>query len=291
MSLLSVIEVKTDTVWHGATFIIDDREISCDSPEGKSAIFKITSEHQTLELDGSGEIVNKIFEHGSLDIGSSKINITLGYSAILTIENDSTNQREVILVDADGNVDPSTPLTQKFEFASRIYVKRTDDTPISVEGAIFIRLINQSQSTDPYERNILIERSNVTLSNITYEIKAEDDTLKYSAYSPFIKISNASSVSLSALSLTAQPYTKTADDMQSYAIGAFSSLNLTLFGCVESNQFTANGSSSEENSDMILLSYTRNVKINFCRFNSICVAEGVHSLNTDTSVIYKINYK
>ena len=122
-SLQSAIEIKTDTVWHGATFIIDDRDISYDSPKAKTEIFKINSDNQMLEFDESSETLNKIFESGSLSAGTGKINIELGYSAILIIENDGTAQREVILVDADGNVDPSTPLTQNFDSASRIYVK------------------------------------------------------------------------------------------------------------------------------------------------------------------------
>ena len=288
----SAIKIQTDTIWNNASFIIDDREITADSFESGVSVFEITSEYEQLVFDSESELVTQLSESRNLVSGASSIGLSLGYGAIVIIENSDASQKAVLLVDKNGVIYGSTPLTQDFNRVTKVRVIRADDTPITIEGGSFIRLINQSENVLCFERNIKVFRSNVTISSITYQTNFENESTPCAIYSPFINITDSSNILLSAAYLAAHPFTENGEKVQSHTVGIRSSLNLTLYGCVESNFYAPDGiTPSAENSDILLLEDTQNIKIQFCRFNSVYIADGVNGLDTNYSVINKINYK
>ena len=107
--------IKTDTLWVGCAFILDDSEITYDMPARTTALFRVESDKKSVPIEGVK----------SLKIGDTNVGVKIGFPALLHIVNDAQRryirnglnvdagdaQREVLLVDADGNINPSTPLS------------------------------------------------------------------------------------------------------------------------------------------------------------------------------------
>ena len=293
--MIDSIKIKTDTNFADASFIIDDREIDGTSPESKVAIFEIISDHEEHIFDADSEIVRQLLSSGNLISGASEIGISLGYKAILVIENEGALKKEMLLISEDGKIDGSTPLTTSFDSISKLYVKRADDAPITITGGTFIRLVNQSQSESRYERNIRISRSNVTLSSDTsYEIVDDNTDTPYSLYSPFINVYNSNNLLISGVRLKSHPILKSenGENTESCTVSVSHSINVKLIGCTESNALAIDGITPiDETSDFLYCIYTRNISLERCRFNSAYIADGVDGLELSKTRINKINYK
>ena len=91
------IVIKTDTNWRGASFIIDDTEVSAASPETYPScdIFKIENDYEALELDESSPFIKAINENSPAilkDGKTKKLANGLGYPALLLIFKDENIQ-------------------------------------------------------------------------------------------------------------------------------------------------------------------------------------------------------
>jgi hypothetical protein len=84
------------------------------------------------------------------------------------------NQKEIVLVDKDGNIDPETPIVFPFDSVSAIYAFRADEEPMRISGGIFNLRANSDHSSYKYfSRNIDICRSNLTVEGLQYKITDE----------------------------------------------------------------------------------------------------------------------
>ena len=198
--------VQTSTVWDDATFIIDDREIAPDSLVRANCVFKILPNETSCSVSGIT----------GLKAGQSNIGVTFKTSVFLHIVNSSVKQyirygananagadrQELILVDADGNVDPSTPIMWDYDTVTSAVAYPTDDKPIRISGGTFITRANTApRAYTYYARNILIRRSNVTVDGLTHLITDEGDT--GAPYSGFLSISYCNNVLVENCVLTA----------------------------------------------------------------------------------------
>ena len=78
------------------------------------------------------------------------------------------------VVDGDGNV--CCGINWDYPTVTKAYAKSADDEPIVIEGGIFTTVANQAESFYNYHwRNIVVERSNVTLRGITHLVEGEGD--------------------------------------------------------------------------------------------------------------------
>ena len=188
--------IKTDVDFGNATFYIDDQ---CDGAYScrKSHIFYIEGDYDPIKLDAE-----KIIELGGGTMPSVPAYSTsipwlkgeLPAGAMLLLRNDDkkdyirfggnynsgSGRAEVILVDADGNVDPTTPITFDFDKFTSITIYRTDEKPITVEGGYFISKNNKVGPETNYEnkcdywaRGFGVQRSNVTVRDLDHKMVGE----------------------------------------------------------------------------------------------------------------------
>ena len=195
--------IKTDTDFGNATFYIDDywgtdvngknEAYACKN----SHIFYIMSDYEPIVLDA-----DKITELGGGTMPSVPAYSTsipwlkdvLPADAMLLLRNDDkkdyirfggnsndgSGRAEVILVDSEGNVDPTTPITFDFDKFTSITIYRTDDKPITVEGGKFITESNRvcidtnyQNKCNYWRRGIGFQRSNATITGIDHKMVDE----------------------------------------------------------------------------------------------------------------------
>ena len=128
----NTIYVRTDTYWHGCKFIFDDSEIKAperDSngnhtgvagdPEYYTSIFSLTTDKEVYDFTGSKRPFTTLYE------GATHIGYAPGYRALIKVYNANLKQfiryganadsgfyqQEILMVEADGTIDPTTPVS------------------------------------------------------------------------------------------------------------------------------------------------------------------------------------
>ncbi len=204
------IQIKTDVDWSGARIIIDDSNVTTKSNQSEylgevknlvrdCGTFAVSQDgNLIIEGDALAELNAKKDENGfvlrGLESGaenrSRNAGFAPGYPALLQIRNSETknyirygyanttgyDQREIVLVDKDGNIDESTPLLHDYTAVTSIAVHRADTKPITIKNATIesrASLINTCGGYHAIGRGFDITRANVTLENIVHEIKNE----------------------------------------------------------------------------------------------------------------------
>ncbi len=243
------VSIMTDTDWTGATFIIDDSKVEPNSAISKTNIFSIVPSRGAVKLTDIGPLkkFNKEKNEGSTNIG-----IALGYPALILIANDNVKQyirfganaddgaaqQEVILVDAEGNIDESTPLLWDYDTVTRATAYPIDETTLTVTGGLFHTIANQApRYYTYYQRAIGITRSNVVMRGITHTIEGEGDS--GAPYNGFVCISSAHNILFDSLVFTGHKTYKLLTDvnnsMGTYEIAANNSNALTWLNCTQTN--------------------------------------------------------
>ncbi len=143
---VETVVIKTDTIWEGAEFTIDDRDIDGFTMRDMSArhVFTAASDYEDLKIEDR-ELLDRLAGIGR---ETKRIELGLGYPALIIPFNtkDRVYKRkgyggfeggythEVILLDRDGNVDPETPIMFNYPSIDYINVYRTDIKPITIKG-------------------------------------------------------------------------------------------------------------------------------------------------------------
>ena len=113
------IVIMTNTTWEGATFVIDDRDISPDTALRGKCVFFVRPDKPSYKVDGIS----------SLKAGQGNVGVCFDTPVLLYIANSGAKKyvrfganansgadtQELILVDELGNVDPSTPIIWDYE--------------------------------------------------------------------------------------------------------------------------------------------------------------------------------
>ncbi len=205
------IVIKTDVNWNGATIIIDNSNVlraKSGVPEvvgvntiGDFGLFLVEQDHADSNatpeqlaavkaLGGEDGIVLHGLESKGVHEAATNIGFALGYPAMLTLQNNSTKnyirygytdsqgsaQTELVIVDANGNIDASTPILNDFTDVTNIIIHRIDTAPITIQNATVEELSSRVNLLGGYRsisRGIQIKRANVTLKNLTHIIKDE----------------------------------------------------------------------------------------------------------------------
>lgn len=195
------IDVKTDTDWTGVKFIINDRSIAVSEKKThQKPIFRIAPDGESRVVTSvtslSKDADNIGFEPGErclalIEDTSSKVYIRTGIH-----ENAGYTKREIVIVDERGNIDGQTPLTWDYDNVTSVTLYPTSDKPITVKGGEFHTVVNTQPSKFTYfARNIKVERSNVTLENITHTVEGETDD-GGAPYEGFIYVSKCANVTV-----------------------------------------------------------------------------------------------
>ncbi len=194
------IKIMTNVDWKGAKFIFDSSAITSKNAGHVFQIVQDTAninvtisekDSRIIELnkdeDGDGLVIYGI-NHG--DNQTTKLDLGLGYPAMLTVtdltsstyirwgyvDSKLSEQKEVIIVDKDGNIDPSTPFLLDYEKVTSIVVHRIDVEPITVQNATVrhpASRINLFGATHYYSQGILVSRPHTTVKGITHVIEGE----------------------------------------------------------------------------------------------------------------------
>ena len=254
--------MKTDVVWGSARIIIDDTDVDYFDGSGrsKSPIFKVESDYEAFDITDSS-VLDALSGIGE---GTKKVALSLGFDALLMIYNEnhsvyhrygasyisrggqSSPQHEIILVDAEGNVDESTPFMFDYDTVTRVTVLRCDDKPITLHGGIFTTLASHANAYDYknerravyYHRNIHINRSNTTLCGVEHYVKNEvplsqfmEEKLHGAHYIGFYKAYCANEVTLKDCVFTG----RTSYRFSTYEFYADHINKIRLDGCTQSN--------------------------------------------------------
>ena len=185
--------IKTNVDWRGATFIFDDTLLTQATTK---YVFHINTDEEDLILSPDNEFVKKLIDskdsdgviiksinHG--DKKTVKLDLGLGYPALLAIYDSNTEmyvrygypdgqvhtQEEIVLVDKDGNIDPTTPFLCDYKGITGIRVQRLDTIrPISVKNATIISKSTKMNRAGNINHGIRLSRSYATLEGIKHRI-------------------------------------------------------------------------------------------------------------------------
>lgn len=294
-----VIEIRTDTDWCGATFIIDDTTYEVSDPDRQKHIFNVTSDYKTetytaVSTTEVGRAMIEINKAGGLKADSfTKLDLGLGYPALVYLINENHNsyirygenqdagsaQRELVKIDANGNVDEKTPLLFDYDEITKIQVVRTDDAPIVVGYGNFVTKANAApRQYTYYYRGILVQRSNTTVTDIDHKIVGEGDS--GAPYSGFISASYCDAVMVLDSVLSAhKAYKLEGDDhntMGSYDLSPGNLNDLYVFNVTMHNFFGPDGVTPSVNCGwwgVMGSNYCKNLTYDTCkltRFDAHC---------------------
>ena len=247
------ITVKTNVDFCGASFIIDDSEVSQKFDDGiaDTDIFVVETDYTKLSLNKKNcELINALNEKEvAIDRENiTKLDLGLGYPALLVINNvntrqyirygsnanTGTKQTELILIDKEGNIDETTPFLFDFKEITSIDVIRIDDEPITVKNGTFTTLatkVHTEEESKYIARGICIRRANTTVSGITHLVEGEipkgtmvdGKSFWADGYTGFYRVLNTSNVEIRDCIATAH-----VNYSSSYDISIRSSNNVRL---------------------------------------------------------------
>lgn len=190
--LESCIPVKTNVDWNGAEVIFDDTTVHWTNKFRFTYVFQVMPNVAPYDIEvPSGMTLCK---------GQANIGMTFDKPCMLKLEdagekiykrygenaNGGVCKNEMILVDENGNVDPTTPIQYDYRSVTRIVRYSTDDEPLNVGNARFTTLVLNPKLTEPdyennycyYGRGLLVTRSNTTVYGIQHRIYGEDMTIE-----------------------------------------------------------------------------------------------------------------
>ncbi len=232
-------EIKTNVDWSGAEFIIDDKSATDTDRVWWHPLFLVASDSKPLEVSLPSDY--------SLSAGNQSIGLTFEKEMMLAVYNEEKRdfirhgfsgdtgwpRQEIILVDKNGNVDPTTPLQWDYSKVTSMKAYAIDDKPILLRGGKFTTLANDDPASLHYfERGIKINRSNVTVKNIEHYVTEEGET--GSPYNGFYRTEFANNVVFDNCIMTGHKLY----DQGTYDTRLFNSNNVSYMNCTQSNDHT-----------------------------------------------------
>ncbi len=307
----SSIIIKTDTYWHGCKFIFDDSEVSQDDYDERSApIFHIASDYETATYSESTLPIS------SLEKGAENVGFAPGFKALIIVytsnvrhyirygssQTDSSNyQHEIIMVDENGNIAPSTPVQWDYETVTQIDVIRADDKPITVSGgsrenrALIETIFNGAPLNNYtyYWRNIYITRSNVTLENIEHVITndiPESEGGTGAPYCGFTYVDTCANIIIQGMTFQRPESRRLYNDfyniMGSYEMDAIYVHNLTYRDCDQSNFYNEDGSINSYG--IMGTNYCKNLTFDRMTVSSFNASRGTYNATIKNSTLQYI---
>ena len=275
------IVIRTNTIWTGAVIIIDDSEVDPSDPiHGRWAF--------TVVGDGVDYTIPEI-TLSSLKKGQKNIGITLPEPMLLKIvnsnvkqyirygnnANDGSDMQEVILVDENGNVDPSTPIMWNYSTVTSVTAIPISDKPITITGGTLLTIANQAPSAYTYyNRGIAITRSNVTVKNVNHNITGEGPT--GAPYNGFFTVNGANNVLLEGLVLTGHKVykleTNTSTSMGTYELSCSHANNVTYKNVTQTNDINDTAYWG-----VMGTNHSKNLTYDGCRLSRFDAHQGVYN--------------
>nr|WP_082391338.1 hypothetical protein [Jiulongibacter sediminis] len=278
-------EIRTNTDFSSAFFIIDDREVE----DRTAPVFKVSSDLKSFTLNGIK----------SLKKGQQKIEASLPGPCLVTVTNEAVRhyirygpnqdsgspQTDIFVVDAKGNIDLNAPIIWDFDQITEAKALPIDETPLMIRGGHFTTLANQAESKYTYySRNIAIQRSNVTVDGLVHTVEGEGD--HGAPYGGFLNISDCSYVTVKNTILTGHKTYVTigsAGDpvtMGTYDIIAGRALNVSFINCSQTNDIT-----DKTYWGILGSNYCKNMLYDNCTFSRFDAHKGVANATIRNSTL------
>ena len=281
----STITVNTNTNWNNCKFIIDDSNVPSDSIEREVDIFKV------LPDGGAYTVVTDKFAHVTKDnplIGDDEnetknIGFAPGTPCMFLIisserkqyirygnnADDGYSQQEIILVDAEGNIDPTTPLMWDYTMVTSAYRYTTStERAITIGNARIEKISNRAPADYTYSaRGIEIRRSNTIVDKITYDHIGDMENLT-DPYNGLISVHYCDNVTVRNYTFDkpkSYDAAGTSTSMGSYSINSKAANNVVLENLLQTNYFRNDDGSikiySAHGSNYCKNMYVRNSKM------------------------------
>lgn len=278
-------QIKTDTDWGNARFIIDDSKVV----NRGSQIFNVTS-----KLDA--KIITQV---STLKRHQEKLDIQLDYDCLVTAvdkntlqyireglnQNDGDAQTDIFIVDKNGNVDTKTPILWDYGNISSMTAYPIDTDTLTIQGGHFTTIANQAPSNYNYHnRGINISRSNVIVDNIYHEVTNEGST--GAPYNGFVAVNNCANVTVKNSMFSGHKTYKTTGSanmpvsMGSYDITVGRSANITFYNCKQTNSIhdtTLWG--------IFASNYSKNITFDTVEFSRFDAHKGVANATIKNSIL------
>lgn len=288
--------IKTDTLWAGCAFILDDSEIMPDDDCRTVPLFKVTPDRPRVKLSGIE----------SLKKGQKNLGIKLECPMLVQVVDDNCRryirqglnqdkgdaQREILLVDTDGNIDESTPVSWDYDHITNAFGIPLDEKPVIIAGGDFTRYANHAPNEYTYyHRGIDVTRSNVTIRNAKSKMIKEGDTR--APYAGFITVSYANNILIENCIFHAHNHFYRQDPggknlLGSYEINFTSVNNITCRNCFQPNMFEPDGATIHFKGEMGS-NYCRNLTFDGCHMSSFDSHRGSGNITIINSEVEHIN--
>ena len=293
------ITVLTDTDWQGCRIVIDDSNIdpTKDKKIREASIFNISSNTKMA-------IVTSRFQSKKLKIGDTNIGYAPGYAGVLTIFNSNVKhhirygvnadagqpQQESILVDKDGNIDPSTPILWNYEVITTAYYSSIEDRPISVGNAIIDNISNQAPNYyTAYHRNIVITRAHTTVYDIDHSLLNEGPTrAPYRGIARPDKTYDITIKNIKAQWHQSRYDADTGAALGTYEFGAGHTIEVRWIDCYQKNFYADDG--SVKSRGLFGTGYCRNVLLENCFLTSFDAHQSLSNATLRNSTFEHINF-
>ena len=279
--------IMTDTDWSTARFIIDDTDVE----NRNSWIFHVAPSQESYPITGQTA--------SSLAMDAANIGTTLAGKSLVVLtdsnvkryirkganQNSGSSQSDVILVDADGNIDASTPLIWDFNAITGATVYPVDTETLTIKGGRFTTLANAAPSEYTYyTRGIQVRRSNTVIDGLYHDIEHEGKT--GAPYSAFVSLSCCANVTVKNCTFTGhKKYATigsagTSVQMGTYDIGAATAVNAKFINCNQTNDIT-----DGDYWGIAGTNYCKNLVYDGCAFSRFDAHQGVLNATVKNSVL------
>ena len=304
------ISVRTDTNWNGCKFIFDDSGVKANDPERTTAIFHVESDYAAETYSGNTLPIS------SLASGAANLGWAPGIDCMIVVYNDnvkqfirygankgSDSQHEILMVKADGTIDPSTPVQWDYTTVTKVKLYHTDDRAITISGGggnektLVETIFNGAELSQYtyYKRNIYITRSNTLFENIEHIItndipEAEGGT--GAPYQGFTQIEYCSDVTVRGM-IYQHPefrhvYNEPTNRMGSYEMWASHSNNVLWYDCTQSNFYNKDGSVTFHG--MMNSNFCKNITLANMLTCSFDAHQGVYNATVSNSTLEHMNF-
>jgi len=188
-------EIQTNTYWGEAQFIIDNSIVQ--QGDYHANVFRVSSQLAPIQLT----------HIETLEIGQEQIDVSLSRPAIVFVEDTTTRrffrrgmnqdsgrpQRDLFLIDENGNIDPTTPIIWDFDTITSIWAHPIDEETLTISGGRFTTIENEVFWNSYFGRGLQVSRSNVVVDGILHELTNETND-RNSPNSGFMIVSSAANV-------------------------------------------------------------------------------------------------
>ena len=292
------ITIMTDTFWHGARIIFDDSEMRYGMPEYTTPIITVASSHTPITYGEADAPIHSIVK------GADNVGFAPGYRAMVVLYNDNvrqyirnagiisdngTAQHEFVMVDKDGNIDPTTPLQWTYETITKLEVINVEDAPITISGdddkrGIIETISNHAPTMDRYlTRVIMIKRSNLTFKNVRHMVTHEDLSDEGAPYNGFTHVAKCEHIRFE--NLTLQRYKVFDTHYRSYEIRGTLANDVVWSNSDMSNFFAPDGYTVHQG--MMGTNYCKNLLLDHVQFNTFDCHHGCYNVTIrDSRLVY-----